>query len=347
MENPLVVFVSSMIGEFKEERGTVKEAIEAIPLTRPWVFEYTPASSDILDESYLRWVRECDIFILLLAHKLSSAVRKEWQTALAHAKPRFVFLKDVERTPMAQAFVDQVDVKWAKFSDEEELRQRVREAIIDELVKGYRRYRLKVTDVVSEEEQPHPVSEEELAKLIQDKEVASILSELIRSQKLVSVYIDARSGGVFFGGPAYVGGDVVGRDQIKTTHEVHFHGPVTGPVHAGSGDIHIDTRRSAPDVASLAELFATLKQEVTAQAPPGMKTKALQKVESLEKAVIEDEPDLGMMESVLNWFKKSLPQLAGAVASVIVHPIVGKIVGAAGELVAAEFKRRFGDLGRH
>ncbi|MGA9348578.1 MAG: hypothetical protein WBW48_07215 [Anaerolineae bacterium] len=70
-------------------------------------------------------------------------------------------------------------------------------------------------EVASEEEQPRSVSEEELAELIRGKEVASTLGELIRSQKLVAAYIDARSGGVFFGGPAYVARDVVGRDQKK------------------------------------------------------------------------------------------------------------------------------------
>ncbi len=80
---------------------------------------------------------------------------------------------------------------------------------------------------IGEEEQPRSVSEEELAELIQDKEATSILGELIHNQKLVSAYIDARSGGgVVFSRRARVGDDVVGRDQVKTTHETHFHSPV-------------------------------------------------------------------------------------------------------------------------
>lgn len=147
MENPLVVFVSSMIGELREERRAVKEAIESIPLTRPWIFEYTPASTDRLEDSYLRWVRGCDMFILLLAHSISDPVRREWRIAVAHDKPRLVFLKDVERDPEAQAFVEQVDVKWAKFSTTDELRRQVQEAMADELIEGYRRYSLKTTEV--------------------------------------------------------------------------------------------------------------------------------------------------------------------------------------------------------
>ncbi|MCP4358010.1 MAG: hypothetical protein GY796_08350 [Chloroflexi bacterium] len=42
------------------------------------------------------------------------------------------------------------------------------------------------------------------------------------------------------------GGDVVGGNQTKTV----FHGPVTGPVHTGSGDIHIsDARKPKEDVS--------------------------------------------------------------------------------------------------
>jgi hypothetical protein len=37
-----------------------------------------------------------------------------------------------------------------------------------------------------------------------------------------------------------------------------------------------------------------------------------------------------------------LPELAGAVTGVIIHPIVGKLVEAAGDGLAAEFRRRFG-----
>ena len=189
MENPLVVFVSSMIGELWEERRAIKEAIEAIPLTCPWIFEYTPASTDRLEESYLRWVRGCDIFILIIAHSISDPVRREWQIAVTHDKPCLVFLKDVERTPETRAFVEQVDVKWTKFSTTDELRRQVQEAVIDELIKVYRHYRLGDTEV---------------SKLAGLREV--------------KILIDKRSGGVYFeDGPAHIKGDVIGRDQIKTT----------------------------------------------------------------------------------------------------------------------------------
>ena len=48
------------------------------------------------------------------------------------------------------------------------------------------------------------------------------------------------------------------------------------------------------------------------------------------------------MEYVKRWFVKNLPGLAEAVTGVVVHPIVGKLVEAAGDALAAEFRRRFG-----
>ena len=143
MENKLVVFVSSLIGELFEERKAVKEALDAIPLTKPWVFEYTPASADPLEFSYLDKVRECDIFILLLGKSISEPVRKEWQAATEADKPRLVFLKQTERDPETQEFINTIDVKWTQFASLEELRHKVQEAVIDELIKGYRRYRLQ------------------------------------------------------------------------------------------------------------------------------------------------------------------------------------------------------------
>src|SRR6266508_3368657 len=75
--------------------------------------------------------------------------------------------------------------------------------------------------------------------------------------------------------------------------------------------------------------FAAVEARVAAEAPPEQRDAAL-------------EPDLSTMEYVRRWFGKHLPGLAGSVVGLVVHPIVGKLVEAAGETVAAEFRRRFG-----
>jgi hypothetical protein len=43
------------------------------------------------------------------------------------------------------------------------------------------------------------------------------------------------------------------------------------------------------------------------------------------------------VQYVGRWFRKNVPALAGAVASIVIHPIVGKLVGAAGDALVAEF----------
>lgn len=99
---------------------------------------------------------------------------------------------------------------------------------------------------------------------------------------------------------------------------------------------------SAADLQVLRQMVANLKQQVTTAAPPEQQQAALERLNELEEAVTTSKPDLSTMEYVKRWFSKNLPALSGAVTSVVIHPVVGKVVEAAGELVAADFRRRFG-----
>lgn len=95
------------------------------------------------------------------------------------------------------------------------------------------------------------------------------------------------------------------------------------------------------DLAQLQQIIDSLKTQIEAQAPPEKKDAAIERVEELKEAVTATEPDLSTMEYVKNWFVKKLPALAGSVTSVIIHPIVGKLVTAAGDTLADDFRRRF------
>jgi len=95
------------------------------------------------------------------------------------------------------------------------------------------------------------------------------------------------------------------------------------------------------ELQTLSELIESLKQQVSSEAPPDKKEPALERVSELEQAITAEEPDISTMEYVKNWFIKNVPQLAGAVTGLVVNPIVGKLVEAAGETIAHEFKRRF------
>lgn len=123
-------------------------------------------------------------------------------------------------------------------------------------------------------------------------------------------------------------------------------GDVSGQMLFGSHNRAVQVQGPAerPTEAQMEELrqaFADLRALVEAEAPPERKDEAVARAKELEEAVTAEKPDLSTMEYVKGWFARNLPKLAGAVASIVVHPIVGQLVQAAGETVVAEFRRRF------
>lgn len=98
---------------------------------------------------------------------------------------------------------------------------------------------------------------------------------------------------------------------------------------------------SPADLATLRQMFATLKTQVAETAPADKKASALERIDELEEAITAEEPDLTTMDYIKRWFVKNLPTLSGAVTSVVIHPIVGKLVEAAGTMAADEFQERF------
>lgn len=136
------------------------------------------------------------------------------------------------------------------------------------------------------------------------------------------------------------------------TFETHI-GSVSGPVHTGKGDILIENWENwehweqrgltREEVEALRGLFRDLRTQVVEKAPSDELAKeAQEKVDTLEEAVTAAEPDVSAMERVKRWFGEHLPSAAGAVTSLLVNPIVGKMVEAAGDLAADELRRRFG-----
>ena len=101
------------------------------------------------------------------------------------------------------------------------------------------------------------------------------------------------------------------------------------------------TATSAADLATLRQMFTTLKAQVAEVAPPEKKAAALERLDELEEALIAEKPDLTTMQYIKGWFVKNLPTLSGAVTSMVLHPIVGKLVESAGTMAAAEFRRQF------
>jgi hypothetical protein len=129
-------------------------------------------------------------------------------------------------------------------------------------------------------------------------------------------------------------------------------GDVSGQVAIGSGIRQSWTVGAPPEkptedeLAGFRQALEELRAQVAAAAPtPEVAASAAERVAELESAVMPaegGEPDLTTMEYVKKWFVKNLPVLAGSVTSLVVHPVVGKLVTAAGDAAVAEFNRRFG-----
>lgn len=135
------VFISSVLNleveDLRKERDTAREVVESYRFLSPWAFEKTPASTDELDESYLKEVDECDLFVLIVGTGSTNPVTAELLRAKKQGKPLLLFAKSVEnRTPHAQSLLQLAGKKYAPFGTLEELRQAVQDAIDLALVVG-------------------------------------------------------------------------------------------------------------------------------------------------------------------------------------------------------------------
>lgn len=140
-------------------------------------------------------------------------------------------------------------------------------------------------------------------------------------------------------------------DHAGDRIEISIGGSVPGQIAVGDWNQLNQSTVAAPKVtdkelAELRRLVGELKARIMTEAPPDEQSAALQQADQLEEAVVTERPDLSTMESIRTWFTKHLPAVAGSVTGLVVHPIVGKLVEAAGEAAAGEFRRRFGGAAR-
>lgn len=139
------------------------------------------------------------------------------------------------------------------------------------------------------------------------------------------------------------------RKQSGDDIDARVIGPVQGQVAIGRDIAQQQTVGSmavevTPDErAQLQQALADLRAQVAAEASPQRTAPALERIDELEEAIMASEPDLTTMQYVRGWFAKHLPGLAGSVVGVIVHPVVGKLVAAAGDAAVAQFEQLHGD----
>jgi hypothetical protein len=136
------------------------------------------------------------------------------------------------------------------------------------------------------------------------------------------------------------------REKFNGKIKASFAGPVNGSLVIGNSNVQINRNATSDfiltnaDVEYLQQQLAGLKRQVAADAPDEVRAPAIEQLDKLEAAILVDEPDLSAMVRVKGWFLENLPGFAGSVTSLIVNPIVGKLVEAAGDALASEFRRR-------
>jgi HEAT repeat protein len=133
-----------MIGELSDERVALEEALRQVSPFMPWIFEHTTAESLPLPEAYLRRVRECDLFVLLVSENVSRPVVVESETALANHKPILTFVRRGQQSAEAADFIYGLEqlgaFKYAAFDGPDDLADLAVQAVLQELTDRHRDY---------------------------------------------------------------------------------------------------------------------------------------------------------------------------------------------------------------
>jgi hypothetical protein len=125
-----------------------------------------------------------------------------------------------------------------------------------------------------------------------------------------------------------VGGSV-GGNVVVGSGNVVGHGNVTGHHNVVGNQNSVVT---ANDLAEFRAAVDSLKQRMPTP-------EAAAQLETLHAAATAPTPDVSTMAKVRGWFATHLPTFAGAVTGLLVHPVVGALVKAAGDAVVEQFKR--------
>jgi hypothetical protein len=138
---PYRVFISSIMNAAKEdllaEREAARAAVEHFsPITTAWAFEAEPASPKPPLDFYINGVKSSDLFVLIVGQRMTTPVKDEFDTARDHGKPMLLFAKTVEtRDPEADQLLHSANVKYDKFANATELREKLRRAFGDHVLR--------------------------------------------------------------------------------------------------------------------------------------------------------------------------------------------------------------------
>ena len=146
-ERELRAFVSSIMDDDTlQYRNTAEACLLKSKFLTPWVFENTPASSENLDEFYLRQVREADVVIWIGGDHTSTPVAREINEAIKFNKRLWVFLlpkktqRDRDTLAIIEAIRQDQRPKWCELPDNdiESFRDAFELTIKDEVTRSFR-----------------------------------------------------------------------------------------------------------------------------------------------------------------------------------------------------------------
>ncbi len=141
-ERPLRAFISSvMTPELQPARDAVVGAFNRGAVLESWAFEFTPASSEEVDASYLRHVRECDLFVYIASNTVTAPVAAEVREALKTNKRMFVFCLGIDHLGKEAAdLLSEIGThaKWKPVASVEALDEACGKALDDFFVRAVR-----------------------------------------------------------------------------------------------------------------------------------------------------------------------------------------------------------------
>lgn len=130
-----------MTADLDPARQELVNALDGVPFLSPWAFEYTPASSEKLERSYLRHVREADFVVWLMGEETTTPVANEVREALSAQRRLIVIrLPAQKRSRATQELLAEVGdrAKRGSVDSIEQLRVAVELAMQDEIVRALR-----------------------------------------------------------------------------------------------------------------------------------------------------------------------------------------------------------------
>ena len=144
MARPVKVYVSCVLDDLADERLALKQALQDLPLSVKWEFDFTSVSSGSLSNEYLDRVWDCDMYLVLIGESISDTVKREYDVAIEAEKPVVALIKEGSHDDETKMFIRGLKKKPRPrgFQSLEDLVYQVEAGVSDELIKCYKRLRL-------------------------------------------------------------------------------------------------------------------------------------------------------------------------------------------------------------